>query len=157
LIDNNIKPTIVELNLETVRTLRAAGISAIYGDASHQDSLKEAGVAGAVALVLSASGLRGAREIIRLARELNPRIRVFARASFLREMADLKAAGADATFADEGEVALSIVVLLLRQLGATDEQIDRERDRIRDDLFGGPLSAEPLFPPEKASDPDDVG
>jgi CPA2 family monovalent cation:H+ antiporter-2 len=157
LIDNNIKPTIVELNLETVRTLRAAGISAIYGDASHQDSLKEAGVAGAVALVLSASGLRGAREIIRLARELNPRIRVFARASFLREMADLKAAGADATFADEGEVALSIVVLLLRQLGAADEQIDRERDRIRDDLFGGPLSAEPLFPPEKASDPDDVG
>jgi CPA2 family monovalent cation:H+ antiporter-2 len=153
--DNNIKPTIVELNLETVRTLRAAGISAIYGDATHLDSLKEAGVTGAVALVLSASGLHGAREIIRLARELNPRIRVFARASFLREMAELKTAGADATFADEGEVALSIVALLLRQLGATDEQVDRERDRIRDDLFGGPMSTELLFPPKTTHDPAD--
>ena len=26
------------------------------------------------------------------------------------------------------------------------EQIDRERDRIRNELFGGPLSAEPLLP-----------
>ena len=50
------------------------------------------------------------------------------------------------TFADEGEVALSMIELLLRQLGATGEQIDRERDRIRGELFGGPLSAEPLLP-----------
>jgi CPA2 family monovalent cation:H+ antiporter-2 len=56
------------------------------------------------------------------------------------------------TFTDEGEVALSMMELLLRQLGATGEQLDRERDRIRDELFGGPLSTEPLLPPKPAND-----
>ena len=56
------------------------------------------------------------------------------------------------TFADEGEVALSMIELLLRQLGATGEQIDRERDRIRTELFGGPLSADPLLPTKPPGD-----
>jgi CPA2 family monovalent cation:H+ antiporter-2 len=150
--ENSVEPTIIELNLETVRQLRAAGIAAVYGDATRPESLKEAGIERAIVLVLSATNLHGGPEIIRLARELNPAVRVFARTNYLREMPGLKKAGADVTFADEGEVALSMIELLLRQLGATAEQIDRERDRIRNELFGGPLSAEPLLP---AKPPDD--
>ena len=146
--ENQIQPTIVELNLETVRQLRADGISAVYGDAARPESLKQAGIERAIALVLSASSLHGSGETIRWARELNPGIRVFARTNYLRELAELKKAGADVAFADEGEVALSIIELLLRQLGATGEQIDRERDRVRGELFGGPASAEPLLPPK---------
>jgi monovalent cation:H+ antiporter-2, CPA2 family len=150
--ENQIEPTIIELNLETVHQLRAAGIRAIYGDATRPESLHEAGIERAVVLVLSASGLQGSEEIIRLARELNPNIRVFARTNYLSEVAKLKQASADVIFADEGEVALSIIELLLRQLGATAEQIDRERDRIRHEQSGGPLSAEPLLPAADASD-----
>jgi hypothetical protein len=36
---------------------------------------------------------------------------------------------------------------ILRQLGASGEQIDRERDRIREELFGSPLAIEVLLPP----------
>jgi CPA2 family monovalent cation:H+ antiporter-2 len=144
--ENSVEPTIIELNLETVRQVRAGGIAAVYGDASREESLKAAGIDRAVVLVLSAANLQGSQEVIRLARELNPAIRVFARANFLRETVNLKKAGADVTFPDEGEVALSMIDVLLRQLGATGEQVDRERDRIRNELFGGPLSAEPLLP-----------
>ncbi len=144
--ENSVEPTIIELNLETVRQLRAAGIPAVYGDATRPESLKGAGIERAIVLVLSATNLHSGPEIIRLARELNPAVRVFARTNYLREMPGLKKAGADVTFADEGEVALSMIELLLRQLGATGEQIDRERDRIRNELFGSPLSAEPLLP-----------
>jgi CPA2 family monovalent cation:H+ antiporter-2 len=144
--ENSVEPTMVELNLETVRQLRASGIAAVYGDATRPETLQEAGIERAIVLVLSAASSHGSQEVIRLARELNPGIRVFARTNFLREMADLKQSGADVTFADEGEVALSMIEVLLRQLGATGEQLDRERDRIRGELFGGPLSSEPLLP-----------
>ena len=83
----------------------------------------------------------------RLAREANPQIRVFARATYLREVPALRRAGADVVFAGEGEVALTMTEFLLRQLGASAEQIDRERDRIRAELFGSPLTIEILLPP----------
>jgi monovalent cation:H+ antiporter-2, CPA2 family len=144
--ENSVEPTIVELNLETVRQLRASGIAAVYGDATRPETLSEAGIEQAIVLVVGAANLQGSPEVIRLARELNPAIRVFARTNFLQEMAALKKSGADVTFADEGEVALSMIEVLLRQLGASGEQLDRERDRIREELFGGPLSAQPLLP-----------
>jgi CPA2 family monovalent cation:H+ antiporter-2 len=150
--ENSVEPTIIELNLETVRQLRESAMTAVYGDASREESLKQAGIEQAIVLVLSAANLEGSGEMIRSARELNPGIRVFARTNYLREMGGLKKAGADVTFADEGEVALSMIELLLRQLGATGEQIDCERDRIRGELFGGPMSVEPLLPAKPVND-----
>src|SRR5262249_32364677 len=93
-------------------------------------------------LILSASGLRNAEEIIRLARELNPKVRVLVRAAYLRELPALREAGADGVFAGEGEVALAMTESVLRELGAVPEQIDRERERVRADLFGGPTGVE---------------
>ncbi len=140
--ENGIVPTIIEMNLETVRRLRSEGIAAVYGDAARQDTLKEAGLDQAGSLILSASGLKGAEEVVRLARELNPAIRVLARSAYLRERADLRKAGADEVFAGEGEVALAMTESVLRELGAAPEQIDRERERVRTDLFGDTTSEE---------------
>jgi len=141
--ENGVEPAVIELNLETVRRLRAEGIRAVYGDATRRETLIEARAQHAVALILSASGMPGREEAIRIARESNPRIRVLARTAYLREIPALRQAGADVVLAGEGEVALTLTELVLRQLGATAEQIDRERDRIRAELSGGPLSVEP--------------
>ena len=61
---------------------------------------------------------------------------MLARASYLRDLPELKQAGADTVFTGEGEVALAFVEDLLLRLGATAEQIDRERARAHDELFG---------------------
>ena len=134
--ENGIEPTVIELNLGTVERLRAEGVVAVYGDAAHKDTLKAARAHQADTLVLSVSGLTGAAEVVRLARELNPRARVIARSAYLGERAALRGAGADEVFAGEGEVALAMTESVLRALGATPEQIDRERERVRADLFG---------------------
>ena len=134
--ENGIEPTVVEMNLETVQRLRAEGLAAVYGDASHPETLKAAGVGGAGTLFLAASGLTGAEEVVRLARELNPAVRVVARSAYLRERRVLRGAGADEVYAGEGEVALALAESVLRALGATPEQIDRERERVRAELFG---------------------
>ena len=46
-------------------------------------------------------------------------------------------AGKQAIHDRQGEVALAMTESVLRELGASAEQIDRERDRVRADLFGG--------------------
>ncbi len=140
--ENDIEPTIVELNLETVQKLRSEGVSAVYGEASHPETLQQAGVAEARFLILSASSIRNGKELIRAAREINPRLEVLARTAYLREHTELRSAGADEVFAGEGEVALSMTEHILRELGATSEQIDRESERIRDDLFEAPKPAD---------------
>jgi monovalent cation:H+ antiporter-2, CPA2 family len=135
--ENQVEPVIIELNLDTVRRLGRQGIRALYGDASHQDTLKRSGLEDAVALILSSSTTDRGAEAIRLARDLNPKILIFARSNYLGELPDLREAGADFVFSGEGEVALAMTEFLLRRLRATPEQIDRERARIRSELFWG--------------------
>ena len=148
--ENGIEPTIIEMNLETVRGLRDGGFSAVYGDATQLATLKQAGADRAGSLFLTASSVAGAEEVVRLARELNPSVRVLARTAYLRQRHELFAAGADAVFAGEGEIALAMNETVLRELGATPDQIDRERERVRAELFG---DAVPPAPPQEAPAP----
>jgi CPA2 family monovalent cation:H+ antiporter-2 len=146
LIENDIEPTVIELNLDTVHRLRYDGVRAVYGDSTHRQTLEQAGIKGAIAFVLTSAGMRGSDEAIRLARDINPSIRVFARAAYLKEIPALRRAGADVVFSAEGEVALTMTEFLLRQLGASEEQIDHQRQKTRDELFGTPLTMELLLP-----------
>jgi CPA2 family monovalent cation:H+ antiporter-2 len=133
--DNGIEPTVIELNVETVRGLREQGIPAIYGDATRPDTLEAAGIATAGTLILTSAGMSQSEEVIRLAREMNPKVYVLARAAYLRGLESLRQAGADAVFSGEGEVALAFNEAILNRLGATPEQMDRERERAHDELF----------------------
>jgi CPA2 family monovalent cation:H+ antiporter-2 len=133
--DNQIEPVVIELNVETVRRLTGEGMAAIYGDATHRETLESADVGNSVALVLSSSTMHGTAETIRFSRELNPRVLIFARSTYLREVKELNRAGADLVFSGEGEVAMAMMESMLRQIRATPDQLDRERERVRSDLF----------------------
>lgn len=145
--ENDIEPAVIDLNLNTVRRLREDGMRAFYGDATHKETMHEAGAKDAIVFILSSAGMHGSDEAIRLAREANPNIRVFARANYLREVPLLQHAGADVVFSSEGEIAIAMNESLLRQLGATEEQIDRQTERTREELFGSPMMIELLAPP----------
>jgi len=133
--ENGIDVTVVELNVNTVRSLREQGIRACYGDAARMETLLEAGVAGARVLVLSTPQIRGSAEIVRMARELNAGIRVIARTEYLRDCGGLCDAGVDQVLSDEVEVSLAVTEYIMRDLGATPEQIDRERARVHHTLL----------------------
>lgn len=134
--DNDIVPTVIELNIAAVRALKDEGVDAIYGDATRRETMEAAGVAHASTLILSSAGMTDSDEVIRMARGLNPDIRVLARAPYLRDLPVLKAAGADRVYSAEGEVALALIEDILDTLGATSEQIDRERARAHSELLG---------------------
>jgi CPA2 family monovalent cation:H+ antiporter-2 len=132
--ENGIAPTVVDLNVDAVRALRDQGMSAVYGDARHPETLVSAGLPHAATLIVSGADT-GSPEIIKHARTINPAVHVFVRSGYLRDVPPLKNAGAEQVFSGEGEVALAMTEAVLRRLGATADQIDRERDRVRQELF----------------------
>ena len=135
--DNRIAPTVIELNMDAVRALRQDGIDAIYGDATRPETLEAAGIGKAGTLILGSAGMANSADVIRTARAINPHVKVLARASYLRDVPSLKQAGANSVYSGEGEVALAFIQDILDGLGATPEQIDRERARAHDELSGG--------------------
>jgi K+:H+ antiporter len=132
--ENGISPTVVDLNIDAVRELRDGGMSAVYGDAQHPHTLISAGLPHAATLIVSGADT-GSPQIIKEARAINPDVHIFVRGGYLRDVPPLKEAGAEQVFSGEGEVALAMTEAVLRRLGATADQIDRERNRVRQELF----------------------
>ena len=133
LSENGFEPTVIELNHDTFAKLRARGVAAVYGDASQREILERAGVAAAGSLIFTASGSPDA--VIRIAKDLNANLVVLARALYVREVPTLRAAGATEVVSSEGEVALAMVERLLTRLGATAEQLDVARARVRGEVL----------------------
>src|SRR5690606_5384565 len=97
--DNGIEPVFIEMNVAPVHKLRRGNRPAVHGDAGRRETLIAAGIETAAILVLSATSVETGREIIREAKALNPKVRVLARTSYLREARELRKAGADGVFA----------------------------------------------------------
>ncbi len=133
-----IEPTVVEMNIETVRRLQQDGVRAVYGDVNQTEVQQRAGVEKVSSLIFSASGSAASIEAIRCARESNPHLHIVVRADFLRQAESLRRAGADEVFSGEGEVALAMADSILRELGSTPEQLDEFRQQLRSRLHYTP-------------------
>jgi CPA2 family monovalent cation:H+ antiporter-2 len=131
--EHDIRFTVVELNLDTVTALQAQGVRAVYGDATQTGVLEAAGVEKARSLIFAASGTPP-EAVVQVAKALNPSIKILARSAYLSEVNASRRAGADLVVAAEAEVAFAMAEHLLRELGATPDQIDRARDRLREEL-----------------------
>src|SRR5690606_13017879 len=82
LVEFGAKVTVIELNIEAVRELQAAGHSAVYGDVRRPATLDAAGLRTAGSIMLSAE-IEDAAELIRQIRAVNPDIRVLVRCPHL--------------------------------------------------------------------------
>jgi CPA2 family monovalent cation:H+ antiporter-2 len=134
LVEYNLTPTVVDLNADTVHHLRNDGIRAIYGDASMREILQAADIHHARALIFSSNA--PTFETVRTAIDLNENIAVLTRTTYSRDAESLRRVGASVVVS-EVEVALAMTENILMRLGATAEQLDRARERVRGE-FGGP-------------------
>jgi CPA2 family monovalent cation:H+ antiporter-2 len=131
---NGIHTAVVDLNIDTIGDLRKRGMHGVYGDASKVEVLEEAGLAQATALFLTSASLESASEVIRVAKQLNPKLHTYVRTEYLSNVPALVRAGAGRVVSAEGEVAIGMASELLEDLGASPDQIDRERDRVLQEL-----------------------
>jgi CPA2 family monovalent cation:H+ antiporter-2 len=137
LADRGAVVTVIDLDLETVRDLRAQGLEAVYGDVLRRGTLDEAGIATAGSLVLS-TDVEDAAEIVRQARLLNPGLRVLARCAHLRDAAPLLRAGAAVVVAGEAEVAVALAEEVTAADGLDPMAAAAQRQAIRSRLYETP-------------------
>jgi CPA2 family monovalent cation:H+ antiporter-2 len=118
-----VEPVIIDLNIDTVTGLAAAGELSVYGDAARRDILEAAGVSSAQYLLVTTPDPHTRTVIILAARDLNPDLKVFVRARYLGERAWLDEIGATEACFEEGEAAIGLATLLLREMGADEDRI----------------------------------
>ena len=132
--DFHIPLVIIDLNLDTVRNLVESGQAAIYGDASRQEILEAAGIKTADFLLITMPDALTRTAVILNAKELNPRLHIFARARYLEERAWLYEIGATDVCIEEAETAIGLAIQLLRVVGAEGSRIQEEINKIRAEL-----------------------
>jgi CPA2 family monovalent cation:H+ antiporter-2 len=113
-----LEAVVIDINIDTVLALQAEGKSALYGDATNADILRDAGLPKASYLVISIPDPAASLLVLTTARQLNPRIKVLARARYLADGGSLEQAGADAVCYDEAEAATALGVVLRAHLKA---------------------------------------
>ena len=124
-------PIVLDLNIDTVKTLTADGRPAVYGDATQREILERAGIAGAKYLLITIPDLPTKTAIIMTARNLKRDLRILVRSRYLQEIEWLEEIGASAICNEESEVAAGLATLLLREVGASDDRIQEEIRRVR--------------------------
>lgn len=120
----DIIPVVIEMNVDTVDTLDGRGKLTIYGDSTKKDILLAAGVESAQYLIITIPSVPAVAATALAARDLNPDIRIFARARFLSEKDLLEQVGIDIIAFEEEEVGITLAKRLLE---------DVERSHLREE------------------------
>lgn len=109
LADLNADFAVIEEDTGLVEKLRERGWTAFPGNATSPDLLREAGVERADLLIVTVPSGFEAGRIVEAAREMNPRLKVYARAHSDAEVEHLRGFGADLIISGEFEIAQAMI------------------------------------------------
>lgn len=126
-----VATVVVELNVETVKELKAAGRPVLFADAAQSETLPLSGIERAAVLAVTFPHYEAARSIIAHARSLRADLPIFCRVKFDREVEGMREAGVECIIQDEVESAVGIVRRTLAHFDATEETIRGEEEMIR--------------------------
>ncbi len=129
-----LETVIIDLNMDTVRSLHAEDRPAVFGDASREEVLRHAGIEKARFLIVTLPHSLNREPMISMARSLQPEVVILTRARYLRERPGLVQSGADGVFTEETEAAIALARLTLRHLGNDEEGIEGEVGQLREDI-----------------------
>jgi CPA2 family monovalent cation:H+ antiporter-2 len=123
--DAGFETVVVDMNVETIRSLTRAGRRAIYGDATRREVLVQAGVERATHLVVSLASSDGVASLVAMARALNADVEITVRARYLAEREALSRSGATHIVFEEGEAGIAIARHVLERRGVAADMIER--------------------------------
>jgi CPA2 family monovalent cation:H+ antiporter-2 len=122
---------IVELNAQTVRKARAEGEPAFYGDATREEILRALGIDRARLFVIAISDPAATRRMVRIAREINPKLHIIARTRYVIEIPELTRLGANDVIPEEFETSIEIFARVLAHYNVPRDEIERLVSEIR--------------------------
>src|SRR5213594_860240 len=122
---------IVELNAQTVRKARSEGEPAFYGDATRDEILRALGIDRARMFVIAISDPAATQRMVRVAREINPKLYIIARTRYVVEIPELTRLGANVVIPEEFETSIEIFSRVLAQYDVPRDEIERLVSEIR--------------------------
>lgn len=128
---------VVESNRVWVEELRERGVNVLFGDASRPGILEHARVDRARLLVVATPGAYRTREMLRLARKLNPHIDSVARTHSEAEQRFLEAHGVGLAVMGERELALGMARYALRDWDPDPERAELVVSSLRERVWPG--------------------
>lgn len=134
LIRFGVRTCVIDLDLKTVQRLQSMGREAVFGDATRREVLEAAGIHEARYLLSTPPDFATRARVIASARAVNPKISVISRARYLEEKRGLEEAGAAQIAYEEAEVAAELARLLLKELSVSDDLLDAEVAKLRDEI-----------------------
>jgi CPA2 family monovalent cation:H+ antiporter-2 len=123
---------VIERDPDIAGDLRARGVACLFGDASHQDLLRQAGAGRAALAVVTLPQIEAARLTVRAIRRLNRPLPVLARAHGRAEAEHLREDGANEVIQPELEASITLVGHALGRLGVPGDRILDYLARFRD-------------------------
>lgn len=123
---------VIELNASTVRDGLKRKEPMVFGDATRQTILEEAGVRRAEVAVFAVSDPAALRASVNLARRMAPDLYIIARTRQLSEIEELQECGADEVVAEEFETSIEIVTMVLTRLHVPRNVIRTQAKLLRD-------------------------
>jgi len=127
----NVPYLIVELNAQTVRKARTDGEPAFYGDATREEILHALGIERARLMVIAISDPAATRRMVRVARDMNPKVYIITRTRYVVEIPELTRLGANAVIPEEFETSIEIFARVLAQYNVPREDVERLVNEIR--------------------------
>ena len=103
LVENGIKPSVLEMRPAMARVAREKGLTVYMGDAGHEEVLLHAGLDRACLVVVTIPDPRSVRDTVKNIRRLSPGSTVIARSRYNIHTAEIDKAGAHLTV-DEEEI-----------------------------------------------------
>lgn len=111
---------VIERERKLVEALRKEGANVIWGDAAAPQILEVAGVKNADILILALPSSMSTRRMIDISRELNPGIKIIARAHTDKELDEMEKLGVTMAAMGERELAMTMARHTLQQCGISE-------------------------------------
>ncbi len=128
---SGVDTLVLELNAETVRSLKAAGQPVLFADASHSEALELAGIGRARMVAFTFPAVDLTLAAVPIVRDHNPSILIFGRAKFAAEIASLRRLGIEVIH-DERESAMAMI----HAARGVYQRVDLSDDEIREIVDG---------------------
>ncbi|MFC5051674.1 cation:proton antiporter [Rubritalea spongiae] len=114
LLEANVKVVVLETNPETVKRLHKMGVLCLFADAADKESLELAHTERARGIAFTFPDEQAVLKAMHGAQEVNPEIRIYARAKFVDQAERLKEAGVHFVLHDEEQSGLAMITAVMR-------------------------------------------
>lgn len=133
--ETGIPHLIMDTNMERIKSAKAKGHAAYYGDASHPEVFRSTGIDKAKMVVTAISDPISTRVIVKNARDMNQAVSILVRTRYIREVEELYRLGANQVIPEEFETSVEIFARVLKDYRIPTNIIQNQIDLIRQEGY----------------------